>query len=81
MPAEMPRALKASSAPCQSADSFLTPPFGWALFFCAAWRRRQITPRHIYFGIVPFVALQALGVVLVFYFPAIATWLPKPIGW
>jgi TRAP-type mannitol/chloroaromatic compound transport system permease large subunit len=42
---------------------------------------QQITTRHIYVGIVPFVGLQMLGVVLVFYFPAIATWLPKAIGW
>jgi tripartite ATP-independent transporter DctM subunit len=61
--------------------SFLTPPFGWALFFLRGVAPPQITTRHIYVGIVPFVALQALGVVLVFYFPAIATWLPKAIGW
>ena len=61
--------------------SFLTPPFGWALFFLRGVAPPQITTRHIYVGIIPFVALQALGVVLVFYFPAIATWLPKAIGW
>ena len=62
-------------------SSFLTPPFGWALFFLRGVAPPQITTRHIYAGVVPFVALQILGIVLVFFFPAIATWLPKAIGW
>jgi len=61
--------------------SFLTPPFGWALFFLRGVAPPEITTRHIYLGVVPFVGLQLLGVVLVFLFPAIATWLPKAIGW
>ena len=61
--------------------SFLTPPFGWALFFLRGVAPPQITTRHIYLGVIPFVALQVLGVVLVFFFPAIAIWLPKAIGW
>ncbi|MDP2032136.1 MAG: hypothetical protein Q8K29_01860 [Polaromonas sp.] len=40
-----------------------------------------MTTRHICLGVIPFVALQILGIVLVFFFPAIATWLPKAIGW
>ena len=40
-----------------------------------------VTTRHIYLGVIPFVVLQILGIVLVFFFPAIATWLPKAIGW
>ncbi|HSM22022.1 MAG TPA: TRAP transporter large permease subunit, partial [Rubrivivax sp.] len=61
--------------------SFLTPPFGWALFFLRGVAPPEITTRHIYLGVLPFVGLQLLGVVLVFLFPAIATWLPKAIGW
>jgi TRAP-type mannitol/chloroaromatic compound transport system permease large subunit len=61
--------------------SFLTPPFGWALFFLRGVAPPQITTRHIYLGVLPFVALQILGIVLVFLFPGIATWLPKAIGW
>ena len=61
--------------------SFLTPPFGWALFFLRGVAPPQITTRHIYLGVVPFVALQILGIVLLFSFPKIATWLPKAIGW
>jgi TRAP-type mannitol/chloroaromatic compound transport system permease large subunit len=35
----------------------------------------------MYLGVLPFVGLQLVGVALVFSFPAIATWLPKAIGW
>ncbi|RYF42350.1 MAG: TRAP transporter large permease subunit, partial [Comamonadaceae bacterium] len=62
-------------------SSFLTPPFGWALFFLRGVAPPQITTRHIYLGVLPFVGLQILGMVLVFSFPGIATWLPKAIGW
>lgn len=61
--------------------SFLTPPFGWALFFLKGVAPPQVTTRHLYLGVLPFVALQLIGVALVFAFPGIATWLPKAIGW
>lgn len=61
--------------------SFLTPPFGWALFFLRGVAPPQVTTRHIYAGVVPFIALQGLGLLLVFLFPAIGTWLPNAIGW
>lgn len=61
--------------------SFLTPPFGWALFFLRGVAPPQITTRHMYLGVMPFIALQILGVVLVFLYPQIALWLPKAIGW
>ena len=61
--------------------SFLTPPFGWALFFLKGVAPPEVTTRHLYLGVLPFVGLQLLGVVLVFTFPAISTWLPKAIGW
>jgi tripartite ATP-independent transporter DctM subunit len=61
--------------------SFLTPPFGWALFFLRGVVPPGVTTRHIYTGVLPFVGLQLLGVALVFSFPAIATWLPRAIGW
>ncbi len=61
--------------------SFLTPPFGWALFFLRSVAPPEITTRHIYVGIIPFVGMQVLAVVLVFYLPGLATWLPKAIGW
>ena len=61
--------------------SFLTPPFGWALFFLKGVAPPGISTRDIYIGALPFVALQMLAVALVFAFPTLATWLPKAIGW
>ena len=61
--------------------SFLTPPFGWALFFLRSVAPPEITTGHIYRGIVPFVLMQVLAVVLVFLAPGLATWLPRAIGW
>ena len=61
--------------------SFLTPPFGWALFFLRGVAPPEIKTRDIYTGIIPFVGMQILALVLVFLFPGLATWLPKSIGW
>ena len=61
--------------------SFLTPPFGWALFFLRGVAPPEITTRHMYVGIVPFVAMQMLAVALVFFYPQLALWLPRVIGW
>lgn len=61
--------------------SFLTPPFGWSLFFLRGVAPPEVTTGDMYRGVVPFVAMQVLAVVLVFFYPGIATWLPKAIGW
>ena len=61
--------------------SFLTPPFGWALFFLRGVAPTAVDTRHIYLGVIPFIILQIIGVVLVFFYPQIALWLPKAIGW
>ena len=61
--------------------SFLTPPFGWALFFLRGVAPPEVTTGDIYRGIIPFVGMQILALVLVFFFPGIALWLPKAIGW
>jgi tripartite ATP-independent transporter DctM subunit len=61
--------------------SFLTPPFGWALFFLRGVAPPEITTRHIYIGVIPFILMQVLAVVLVYSFPQLALWLPKAIGW
>jgi TRAP-type mannitol/chloroaromatic compound transport system permease large subunit len=61
--------------------SFLTPPFGWALFFLRGVAPPEVTTRHMYLGVLPFVAMQLLAVLLVFLFPQLALWLPKVIGW
>jgi tripartite ATP-independent transporter DctM subunit len=61
--------------------SFLTPPFGWSLFFLRGVAPPEVTTSDIYRGIIPFVAMQLIALVLVFAFPGLATWLPKAIGW
>jgi tripartite ATP-independent transporter DctM subunit len=61
--------------------SFLTPPFGWALFFLRGVAPPQVTTRDMYLGVLPFIGLQVVAVALVFFFPQIALWLPKAIGW
>ena len=61
--------------------SFLTPPFGWALFFLRGVAPPEVATRQMYLGVIPFIALQAIGVALIFFFPQIALWLPQAIGW
>jgi tripartite ATP-independent transporter DctM subunit len=61
--------------------SFLTPPVGWALFFLKGVAPPDVTSRDIYVGVMPFVALQVGALVMLFFFPGIATWLPRAIGW
>ncbi|HET7730039.1 MAG TPA: TRAP transporter large permease subunit [Usitatibacter sp.] len=61
--------------------SFLTPPFGWALFFLRGVAPPEVTTRHMYVGVIPFILLQVLAVALVYFFPQLALWLPKAIGW
>jgi tripartite ATP-independent transporter DctM subunit len=59
--------------------SFLTPPLGYALFYLRSVAPPEVTTMHIYRGVVPFVALQLLMLVILAYFPELATWLPKVI--
>ena len=57
--------------------SFLTPPFGFALFYLRGVAPPGVTTLDIYRGIVPFVLIQVTGLFLIAAFPALATWLPK----
>jgi tripartite ATP-independent transporter DctM subunit len=59
---------------------YLTPPFGFNLFYMKAIAPKEITMNDIYRSIVPFVFLQALGLVIVIIFPQIALWLPARMG-
>ena len=59
--------------------SFLTPPFGFALFYLRGVAPPEVRTTHIYRGIVPFVAIQLLALVLLAVFPELATWLPGQI--
>ena len=57
--------------------SFLTPPVGFALFYLKGVCPPEIKLTDIYKGVIPFVILQLTGLMLVFFFPEIATWLPS----
>jgi tripartite ATP-independent transporter DctM subunit len=61
--------------------SFLTPPFGWALFYLRGVAPTEVSTLDIYKGVVPFILLQISALAIVFFYPGIATWLPKAIGW
>jgi tripartite ATP-independent transporter DctM subunit len=58
-------------------SSFLTPPFGFALFFIKGTAPPAVRMQDIYKGIVPFVALQVVGIGLVMAFPELVLWLPR----
>ncbi|KIC23633.1 MULTISPECIES: TRAP transporter large permease subunit [unclassified Leisingera] len=57
--------------------SFLTPPVGFALFYLKGVCPPEIRLGHIYKGIIPFVLLQLTGLMFVYLWPALATWLPS----
>ena len=59
--------------------SFLTPPFGFALFYLRGVAPPEVTTGHIYRGIVPFVIIQVVGLTLLWLFPDVVTILPKLI--
>jgi len=59
--------------------SFLTPPFGYALFYFKGVAPAEISIAHIYRGIIPFVLLQLIGLALMIIFPDIITWLPSVV--
>jgi tripartite ATP-independent transporter DctM subunit len=56
--------------------AFLTPPYGICLFYMKSVAPKEVTMLDIYRSIIPFVGLQALGLILVMIFPQIAMWLP-----
>lgn len=58
---------------------FLTPPFGFNLFYMKGVAPEGITMGHIYNSVLPFILLQLTGLILVMVFPEIVTWLPGVI--
>lgn len=56
--------------------SFLTPPFGFALFYLKGVAPPSIKIQMVYRGIIPFVLLQLIGLLVVIQFPGVALWLP-----
>jgi tripartite ATP-independent transporter DctM subunit len=57
--------------------SFLTPPFAYAIFFVKGAAPPEITTWDIYRGVVPFVTLQAIGLVICILYPDFILWLPR----
>jgi tripartite ATP-independent transporter DctM subunit len=57
--------------------SFLTPPFGYALFYLSGMNLEGVRLAHIYRGVVPFLTLQAIGVLACTLVPEIVVWLPN----
>jgi len=59
--------------------SFLTPPFGYSLFYYKGIAPQGTELKDIFKGIIPFVVLQMIGLTLCIIFPSIITWLPNLI--
>jgi tripartite ATP-independent transporter DctM subunit len=57
--------------------SYLTPPMAPAIFYLRAVAPPEITIRHMYAGVVPFIVLQCVTLVIVLAFPALVSWLPS----
>jgi len=59
--------------------SFLTPPFGFALFYLRGVAPPEVKTADIYRGIIPFVVIQLSSLIVLWYLPELATWLPRII--
>jgi len=60
--------------------SFLTPPFGFALFYLRGVAPASVTTAQIYRGVAPFVVIQIVGLLLLWQVPGVVTLLPSLIG-
>lgn len=59
--------------------SFLTPPFGFALFYLRGVAPKEIKTMDIYKGVMPFILIQVFAMGMIAYWPEIATWLPSKL--
>lgn len=59
--------------------SFLTPPFGFSLFFLRGVAPPEIQTKNIYRGVLPYIVIQIIALIIVGFIPEIATWLPRSI--
>jgi TRAP-type mannitol/chloroaromatic compound transport system permease large subunit len=57
--------------------AFLTPPFGYSLFYMKGIAPPEMNIYHIYKGVVPFVILQWIGLILCIFIPEIVLWAPQ----
>jgi tripartite ATP-independent transporter DctM subunit len=60
--------------------SFLTPPFGFALFYLRGVCCEEIQTKHIYQGVIPFIAIQLAVLLALAIWPSLVTWLPSVIN-
>ena len=56
--------------------SFLTPPFGFALFYLRGVAPKEVTTMQIYRGVMPFIVIQLIALALLALWPPLSTWLP-----
>jgi tripartite ATP-independent transporter DctM subunit len=57
--------------------SFLTPPFAYAIFFVKGAAPPEVRTKDIYWGVIPFVLLQMVGMTICIFYPEIILWLPR----
>lgn len=57
--------------------SFLTPPFGFSLFYLKGVAPPEVTTGHLYRGIIPFIIIQLIALAIIVIFPDTVSWLPK----
>jgi TRAP-type mannitol/chloroaromatic compound transport system permease large subunit len=59
--------------------SFLTPPFGFALFYLRGVAPREVSTGQIYRGAIPFIIIQVIALLMLALFHELATWLPEVV--
>lgn len=60
--------------------SFLTPPFGFALFYLRGVAPKEVQTAQIYRGVIPFIGIQVIVLALIAFWPQLSTWLPSAVG-
>ncbi len=60
--------------------SFLTPPFGFALFYLRGVAPQSVATRQIYKGVIPFIIIQLIALIILSVWPELVTWLPDRLG-
>lgn len=60
--------------------SFLTPPFGFSIFYLKGVAPKEVTTAQLYRGVIPYVTIQLIALILIILIPDLALWLPKFIG-
>jgi len=60
--------------------SFLTPPFGFTIFYLKGVAPKEVTTAQLYKGVIPYVLIQIIALIIIVVFPQLVLWLPKLIG-